>query len=118
VPGVIASESRLCQVFINLLVNAAQAMAERTEAEREVTVRTRHDETAGLVAVDVTDTGVGITSEHLPHIFEPFYTTKPTGTGLGLAISRDIIHRMGGRIAVESTPGRGTTFTVWLSTTR
>jgi len=117
VPGVFASESRLCQVFINLLVNAAQAMSDRPPAEREITVRTRHDEAAGIVAIDFTDTGVGIDRDALTHIFEPFYTTKRTGIGLGLSISRDIIERIGGRITVESTPGKGTTFTVSLSTT-
>lgn len=118
VPGVLASESRLCQVFINLLVNAAQAMEDRPLPDREIHVRTRHDDAQGLVGVEISDRGVGIAHERLDRIFEPFYTTKRTGTGLGLSISRDIIQRMGGRIDVDSTPGRGTTFTVWLSTTR
>jgi PAS domain S-box-containing protein len=118
VPGVLASESRLCQVFINLLVNAAQAMEDREAGEREIKVRTRHDEGANLVAVDIADNGVGIASGLLERIFEPFYTTKQSGTGLGLSISKDILERMGGRIAVESAVGKGTTFTVWLSTTR
>jgi PAS domain S-box-containing protein len=118
VPGVLASESRLCQVFINLLVNAAQSMDHRPLREREITVRTRHDDSAGLVGIDVSDRGTGIGSESLDRIFEPFYTTKRAGTGLGLSISRDIVQKMGGKIAVESTVGQGTTFTVWLSTTR
>lgn len=118
VPGVLASESRLCQVFINLLVNAAQAMEDRPLPDREIHVRTRHHDAEGLVGVEISDQGVGIAHERLDRIFEPFYTTKRTGTGLGLSISRDIIQRMGGRIEVRSTPGRGTTFTVWLSTTR
>jgi signal transduction histidine kinase len=118
VPGVFASESRLCQVFINLLVNAAQAMDRRPAPEREITVRTRHDDVAGLVAVEISDRGVGIPPELVERIFEPFYTTKRAGTGLGLSISKDMVEKMGGRIEVQSTPGRGTTFTVWLSTTR
>jgi signal transduction histidine kinase len=118
IPSVLASESQLCQVFINLLVNAAQAVASRPPTEREIRVRTRHDEARSLVAVEFTDTGIGIALEHIPHIFEPFYTTKKSGTGLGLSISRDIIKRMGGHIEVESKPGRGTTFTVSLSTMR
>ena len=118
VPGVLASESRLCQVFINLLVNAAQAMEERPAAEREIRVRTRSDEAAGLVGVEIKDTGEGIANDRLSRIFEPFYTTKKTGTGLGLSICRDIVKRMGGRIDVESVVGKGTTFTVWLSTMR
>ncbi len=112
IPDVLASESQLCQVFINVLVNAAQAAA------TEIRVHTRHDEAKNLVAVVFEDNGSGIPSEHIPHIFEPFYTTKKAGTGLGLSISRDIVKRMGGRIAVESEPARGTTFTVSLSTMR
>ena len=118
VPCVLASESRLCQVFINLLVNAAQAMEARDVSDREIRVKTRHNEAAGLVGIDVVDTGEGISEERMSRIFEPFFTTKPKGTGLGLSICRDIVERMGGRIDVASTVGSGTTFTVWLSTTR
>jgi PAS domain S-box-containing protein len=118
VPGVIASESRLCQVFINLLMNAAQAIEQRKVGKREIRVRTRHDEAASLVGIEVSDTGCGIPADRLDRIFEAFYTTKPAGTGLGLSISRDIVNRMGGRIDVESVVDEGTTFTVWLSTTR
>jgi len=118
VPCVLASESRLCQVFINLLVNAAQAMESREVGDREIRVKTRHDDSASLVGIDVVDTGEGISDERMARIFEPFFTTKPAGTGLGLSICRDIVERMGGRIDVASTVGTGTTFTVWLSTTR
>jgi two-component system, cell cycle sensor histidine kinase and response regulator CckA len=118
IPGVLASESRLCQVFINLLVNAAQSMETRPSHQREIVVSTRHDEAADLVAIAITDSGIGISPDDLERMFEPFYTTKPSGTGLGLSISRDIISRMGGKIDVETTLGEGTTFTVWLSTTR
>jgi two-component system, cell cycle sensor histidine kinase and response regulator CckA len=118
VPGVLASESRLCQVFINLLVNASQSMAERPVGQREIRVRTRTNADASLVGVEVTDTGLGIEAEHLGRIFDPFFTTKQTGTGLGLSISKESIERMGGRIEVASEPGTGTTITVWLSTTR
>lgn len=118
VPGVLASESRLCQVFINLLVNAAQAMEDRPAVERAIHVRTRADESAGLVGIEIKDTGMGIAKDRLSRIFEPFYTTKKTGTGLGLSICRDIVKSMGGRIDVESVVGKGTTFTVWLSTMR
>jgi two-component system cell cycle sensor histidine kinase/response regulator CckA len=118
VPCVLASESRLCQVFINLLVNAAQAMETRASEGRQIRIKTHHDEEASLVGIDIVDNGEGISTERLSRIFEPFYTTKPTGTGLGLSICRDIVERMGGRIDVTSSPGNGTTFTVWLSTTR
>jgi PAS domain S-box-containing protein len=118
VPGVLASESRLCQVFMNLLVNAAQAMESKPTDERELFVKTRTNDDATMVAVDVVDTGPGIPREQLGRIFDPFYTTKVSGTGLGLSISRDCIERMGGSIDVSSEEGRGTTFTVWLSTQR
>lgn len=118
VPGVIANESRLCQVFINLLINAAQSMAEMPPGEREIRVRTRYDEAASLVAIEIADKGVGIPPFLHARIFEPFFTTRRAGTGLGLSISRDIVARMGGRIDVASTPGEGTTFTVWLPATR
>lgn len=118
VPCVLASESRLCQVFINLLVNAAQAMEKCDDGGREIRVKTRYDEARSLVGIDVADTGEGISAERISRIFDPFYTTKPTGTGLGLSICRDIVERMGGTIEVASAVGTGTTFTVWLSTTR
>ncbi|HMO57437.1 MAG TPA: ATP-binding protein, partial [Roseiflexaceae bacterium] len=67
--------------------------------------------------VFVSDTGPGIAPEHLPHLFEPFYTTKPQGTGLGLAISAHIITQHGGFITVESSLGKGTTFRIFLPAT-
>jgi PAS domain S-box-containing protein len=118
VPCVLASESRLCQVFINLLVNAAQAMETRDPSDREIRVETRSNDEADLVGIDVSDTGEGMSAERISRIFEPFFTTKPAGTGLGLSICRDIVERMGGRIDVASTVGVGTTVTVWLSTQR
>ena len=93
-------------------------MEKKPQADRELTVRTRTTEDLSMVAVDVSDTGTGISSMQIGRIFDPFFTTKRSGTGLGLSISRDCIERMGGRIEVTSEEGRGTTFTVWLSTTR
>jgi two-component system NtrC family sensor kinase len=66
------------------------------------------------VLIAIADDGTGIAPEHLPHLFEPFYTTKPQGTGLGLAISAHIITQHGGGITVESEPGIGTTFRIVL----
>jgi PAS domain S-box-containing protein len=102
------------QVFVNLLVNAGQAITERG------TIRIRTFEQDGQVAVEIGDTGCGISPEHLSRIFEPFYTTKEvgTGTGLGLSISYGIIRKHHGRIEVESTVGQGTTFRVWLPVER
>jgi two-component system NtrC family sensor kinase len=110
-PAVLASEEGLAHVLVNLLVNAAQALAEsHPEPRIRVAVSTQGSE----VLIDVQDNGSGIEAEHLEHIFEPFYTTKPGGSGLGLSICHSIIAGFGGDITVDSTPGKGTTFHVKL----
>jgi CheY-like chemotaxis protein len=114
VPPVDANEARLGQVFLNLLVNAAQAIPEGRADNNEVRVVTRSDD-HGNVVVEIGDTGMGIPPENLPRIFDPFFTTKgETGTGLGLAISHGTIRSLGGDIKVTSEIGRGTTFHVTL----
>jgi PAS domain S-box-containing protein len=114
VPPVDANEARLGQVFLNLLVNAAQAIPEGQADRHEIRVTTRVDENGNAV-VEVSDTGAGIEPENLPRIFDPFFTTKgEEGTGLGLSISHGAIKSAGGDIHVESAPGRGTTFRVVL----
>jgi signal transduction histidine kinase len=115
VPMVLASESRLAQVFLNLVVNAAQAIPEDSPTENEIRVRLMTGP-KGEVCAEVTDTGSGISPEHLPHLFEPFFTTKPQGegTGLGLFICKSIIESFDGTISVESRPGAGTTFRLTL----
>jgi two-component system NtrC family sensor kinase len=104
--------TQIAQVFTNLLVNAAHAI----ERHGEIRIRTRPQGNEVMVAIS--DTGKGMTPETLSRLFTPFFTTKPRGqgTGLGLSISRDIIVRHGGRIEVQSTPGQGSTFTVYLPT--
>ncbi len=111
VPSVEADEARLEQVFVNLLVNAAQAIADGRAAANEVRVRTATD-AAGRAVVEVSDTGCGIASADLSHIFDPFFTTKPVGvgTGLGLFVCHNIVTGMGGEISVTSAAGQGTTF--------
>jgi len=101
---------QLNQVFMNLLVNAAQAIEERGV----ITLRSGHRD--GAVWIEVQDTGKGIDQDNLNKIFDPFFTTKPVGkgTGLGLSVSFSIIEKHHGRIEVESTVGKGTTFRVWL----
>lgn len=103
--------AQLGQVFLNLLVNAAQAI----RYWGTITIRTGTSG-EGWVWVSVSDTGSGISDEDLKHIFEAFYTTKPVGqgTGLGLAVSYNIVEQHGGRIEVESELDVGTTFTVYL----
>ncbi len=114
VPMVAGNPSRLGQVFVNLLVNAAHAMPVGNAGEHTITVRTSFEGTE--VRVDVSDTGSGIESEHLPRVFDPFFTTKPIGrgTGLGLFVCKRIVGDHGGRIEVRSLPGQGSTFSVIL----
>ena len=115
VPAVLGNEARLGQVFLNLLVNAAQSVPEGNVARHTITVRTL-THPSGCAVVEVRDTGLGITPEALAHIFEPFFTTKPigVGTGLGLAICRQIVTGVGGEITVDSEVGAGTVFRVLL----
>ena len=109
-----ADEARLGQVFVNLLVNAAQAIPTGNADSNEVTVATRTDE-RGRIVVEVRDTGSGISPDVLKHVFEPFFTTKAvSGTGLGLSICHGIVTGHGGRIEVESRPGAGATFRILL----
>lgn len=115
VPRVSAQPSRLGQVFVNLLVNAAHAMREGDAARNELRIATRTDE-RGRAVVEIRDTGRGMSPEVLRRAFEPFFTTKPVGegTGLGLSICHGIVTSLGGEIAVASEEGRGTTVTVRL----
>jgi len=114
-PLVHADPSRLAQVFVNLIVNAAQAIPEGRALEHVVRVSTRTDERGRSVA-EVHDSGCGIPPEVIGRIFDPFFTTKEvgSGTGLGLSICHGIITNLGGEITVASRPGAGTTFTVVL----
>ena len=107
-PPVLCWPQRLNQVFMNLLVNAAQAI----ETDGKITVRSWAEGDAVLVSVS--DTGCGIPRDNLSRIFEPFFTTKEVGkgTGLGLSITYDIVKKHSGAITVESEEGKGTTFTV------
>ncbi len=114
-PMVEINESRLGQVFLNLLINAAQAMPERGVEANRITVSTFTDE-QGWAGVRISDNGLGIANEHMRKIFDPFFTTKDQseGTGLGLSICRNIITSAGGSITAESRAGKGTTFEVRL----
>jgi signal transduction histidine kinase/CheY-like chemotaxis protein len=116
-PLVLASEARLGQVFLNLIVNAAQAIPEGNADVQRVRVRTSTDD-RGRCLIEVSDTGQGISDADLSRIFDPFFTTKTgTGTGLGLAICQAIISSLNGEITVKSAVGKGTTFHVALPAT-
>jgi signal transduction histidine kinase len=111
VPDVNADAELLRQAFLNLCVNAVQAMG--AHGGGTLVARLRRDGEDGVVA-EFQDDGPGIAGEHLSHVFEPFYTTKAAGTGLGLAIVRQAAETHGGTVEVESAPGAGATFRVRL----
>ncbi|HEY1556289.1 MAG TPA: response regulator [Kofleriaceae bacterium] len=117
VPRVDANESRLGQVFLNLIVNAAQAIPEGNYERNQVRISTKLVD--GNVMVSIADTGSGIPADVRRRLFTPFFTTKPigVGTGLGLAISHRIVIGLGGSIEVESEVGKGTEFRVVLPVT-
>lgn len=111
-PRMYLDRGGLQQVFLNLFLNAVQAMGD--SGKLEVTARLTED--GREVRIDVKDDGPGISPEHLDQIFDPFFTTKKEGegTGLGLSVSYNIIKKLGGRITVDSTPGQGACFSVFL----
>jgi PAS domain S-box-containing protein len=107
-----AVRDKLKQVFINLCLNAIEAM--EADQKGKITVNLYASLDAKSVGIELHNTGQHIAHEDLSHIFDPFFTTKQNGTGLGLSISYDIIRQHQGEILVESAPGKGVTFTVWL----
>jgi two-component system sporulation sensor kinase A len=109
-PKLLVMPDPMHQVFLNLVINAIDAMPEGGQLR----LRTECIKSPAGVRVVVTDTGTGISLEALPHIFEAFYSTKTRGLGMGLCLSRSIVQQHGGRIEIESQPGVGSTFTVWL----
>jgi two-component system, NtrC family, sensor kinase len=115
-PSIVLDPSQVQRVFINMIVNAAEAM----NGSGQLTLTTRHDPVRGCIEIVFTDSGMGIPLENLEKIFDPFFTTKETGhgVGLGLAISYGIIKEHGGTISVESKVNQGTTFTVRLPATK
>lgn len=110
IPELYCNKNELVQVFINLIVNAAQAI----KKTGEITILGQSNE--DYIVIDISDDGCGIEEEHIDRIFDPFFTSKPLGegTGLGLSVSYGIIKDMDGTISVESTVGEGTTFTILL----
>lgn len=112
--SVLSNRNEMQQVLINLVVNAIQAMPDGGTLSLDAADWDLADNPVG-VALTVSDTGPGIAPDQQARIFDPFYTTKSgVGTGLGLPISVSLIHRYGGRITVDSSPGKGAAFTMWL----
>jgi two-component system NtrC family sensor kinase len=111
-PKIVADSAQLQQVFMNIIINGAEAMDENGI----LTLRTRLEEKEKTIAIEFSDTGHGIEERDLKRLFEPFFSTKEVGkgTGLGLAISYSIIQKHKGSIEVASRPGKGSTFTVRL----
>jgi PAS domain S-box-containing protein len=110
IPPIRCYPGQLNQVFMNLLINAAQSIEEKGE------IRIKTETSANNIVIRISDTGAGIPQDHLSKLFTPFFTTKPAGkgTGLGLSISYSIIQKHGGTIEVESAEGKGTTFIIHL----
>jgi signal transduction histidine kinase len=107
-PKVVGDRVQLQQVLMNLTLNGIDAMKEKTDGVKELTITSEAGQTE--LVVSVSDTGAGIAPQHADRIFDAFYTTKPHGTGMGLAISRSIVESHGGRLWVTSNPGPGANF--------
>jgi signal transduction histidine kinase len=112
--SIVTDGERLRAVLVNLLTNAQHAVRARTEPPPYPPIRLITEKQNGRWVITVTDEGAGIAPDALPHVFEPFFTTRRNGSGLGLAISRNVIEGMGGTLRVESRPGQGTTVTLQL----
>ena len=109
-----ADKDRLQQVLLNLILNALQASSEDGWIELSTELEPVTDDQDALIRLDVRDAGSGIPADKLPHIFDPFFTTKSEGTGLGLSVSYNIVAEHKGRLEVQSEPGKGTCFSIYL----
>ncbi|GFO58285.1 PAS domain-containing sensor histidine kinase [Geomonas silvestris] len=120
IPPILADESLLTQLFLNLIKNAHEAVGENgvvkvtSRVLSDYSMNQKGERRARMVAIDVADNGPGIPAEVLENMFTPFFTTKSKGTGLGLAICQKIVSEHRGMIKVDSDPSRGTVFTVML----
>ena len=116
-PRVLGNSQRIEQVLINLVINACQALPDRSKA---IEVATRHDRHSDMVVLTVRDEGTGIAEEHLSRLTDPFFTTKREsgGTGLGLSVSAGIVKELGGRLGFSSTRGLGSIVTMSLPALR
>jgi two-component system NtrC family sensor kinase len=112
-----ADPTRLIQIFVNLMLNAADALPPDGASRNRVSISLRLD--GGDAVVEVADNGPGVPAELRDRVFDPFFTTKPVGegTGLGLFVTRNLVDAIGGRIALDEAPGGGARFTIRLPTT-
>ena len=109
-PEIQADPAHMKQVFLNLLINACEAM----EDGGTLTIRSGYHPDTNTVTVNVRDTGSGIEEKDLARIFDPFFSTKKKGTGLGLSVVNGIVARHDGKVEIDSAPGKGTDFRVTL----
>jgi two-component system sensor histidine kinase AtoS len=107
-PEIIADPMQLSQIFLNLFLNASEAMRDGGT----LTVKTSYNPTGNSILISISDTGKGIEKGLIDQIFNPFFTTKPKGTGLGLSITKRLIEQHNGVLTVENNPGGGATFLV------
>ncbi len=112
-PDILADPAHMKQVFINLMINACEAM----ENGGTLTISGKHNVDENTVTVGVRDTGTGIETENLARIFDPFFTTKEKGTGLGLSVVNGIVTRHNGKVVIDSNPGNGTNILITLPIT-
>jgi C4-dicarboxylate-specific signal transduction histidine kinase len=117
-PAIVADSIQLQQVFLNLVINAVEAMASNANRRKILRIFSESDDLHGTpaISVKVSDTGIGLSSTDTGRLFEAFHTTKPKGMGMGLWISRSIIESHGGRLTAHSNDGPGATFQVLLPT--
>lgn len=114
-PPALGDSIQLQQVILNLLMNGIEAMTGASDKPRRLVIRSSVP-AAGQIGVSVEDSGIGVSPETMPRLFEPFFTTRSKGMGMGLPISRSIIEAHGGKLWAESTPGQGSTFQFTLPT--
>jgi len=108
------SEDQLKQAFLNVIINSLEAMPNGGRLVVSAASAEAVDSAPALATIRIEDTGEGIPADRMGRLFDPFFSTRPHGTGLGLTIAHRVIQDHGGKIQIESTPGRGTTFTVEL----
>jgi signal transduction histidine kinase len=119
-PKLVIDPQSLEQVLVNLLINASQAFDSPDEDNSRIDLKVSMDDSQDTLILVVKDNGCGMDEQTLSRIFDPFFTTKPPdkGTGLGLYICHNLVENMGGKIEIESTPGKGSRFAVILDNVR
>jgi len=113
-PNAMIDEEQLKRVFVNLIENAVEAF-DKSQPDKRITIRTRHDASRDLISAEVADNGHGISPADFPRLFQPYFSTKGRGTGLGLAIVQRIVIEHGGKIKALSNIPKGAKFVIEIS---